>query len=72
MVLTKSETPTSIFKGLLPGFIKVNNRPLSHMDIEYFDNTFAPLNCVFPPPARRISRGRNSSWPEHDLHTSFE
>jgi len=34
------------FKGLLPGFTKVDGRPLSHMDIEYFDNTFAPLNCA--------------------------
>ncbi|MFK7968921.1 MAG: hypothetical protein AB8F95_01070 [Bacteroidia bacterium] len=36
----------STFKGLLQGFTKVDSRPLSHMDIEYFDNAFAPLNCA--------------------------
>ena len=46
MAITISEDSKSLFKGLLQGFTKVDNRPLSHMDIEYFDNTFAPLNCA--------------------------
>ncbi len=46
METTSSEKTTSTFKGLLQGFTQINNRPLSHMDIEYFDNAFAPLNCA--------------------------
>ena len=46
MALNTIEETTSTFKGLLQGFTKLDNRPLSHMDIEYFDNAFAPLNCA--------------------------
>ncbi len=46
MTSTTSKESVSTFKGLLPGFTKLDSRPLSHMDIEYFDNTFAPLNCA--------------------------
>ena len=40
------EAPMSTFKALLQGFTRIDSRALSHMDIEYFDNTFAPLNCT--------------------------
>lgn len=46
MALNTSRKSISNFKGLLQGFTKVENRTLSHMDIEYFDNCFAPLNCA--------------------------
>jgi hypothetical protein len=46
MALTTSEESMLSIKGLLQGFTQVNSRRLSHMDIEYFDNTFAPLNCA--------------------------
>ncbi len=46
MTSITSKESKLIFNGLLKGFTKIENRPLSHMDIEYYDNTFAPLNCM--------------------------